>query len=187
MEVNFSPSLNTDSPLDLEIKSSVLVDLFNLVRVPCFIPAKSDTSSVVRAIHSQQVNFSRVVRVVIFQSFNYYFFAYSIVPFDKWQCTGDVAAGKRKSSVVACSSPSSPYDKSSEVVGDRTKEGGKSAKNPSLHHPLSFNRRESDHDEDLLCKGREYNLESNLLESLSSSMSYISHPFTHVTIRLFKG
>jgi len=34
LEVNFSPSLNTDSPLDFNIKSRVLVDLFNLVGIP---------------------------------------------------------------------------------------------------------------------------------------------------------
>jgi tubulin polyglutamylase TTLL5 len=33
MEVNFSPSLNTDSPLDLKVKGKVLADLFNLVGV----------------------------------------------------------------------------------------------------------------------------------------------------------
>ncbi len=34
LEVNFSPSLNTDSPLDFNIKNKVLVDLFNLVGIP---------------------------------------------------------------------------------------------------------------------------------------------------------
>lgn len=33
MEVNFAPSLNTDSPLDLKVKSQVLADLFNLIGV----------------------------------------------------------------------------------------------------------------------------------------------------------
>jgi tubulin polyglutamylase TTLL5 len=33
MEVNFAPSLNTDSPLDLKVKGQVLADLFNLVGV----------------------------------------------------------------------------------------------------------------------------------------------------------
>ena len=33
MEVNFAPSLNTDSPLDLKVKGKVLADLFNLVGV----------------------------------------------------------------------------------------------------------------------------------------------------------
>lgn len=33
LEVNLSPSMNTDSPLDTRIKSQVLVDLFNLVGV----------------------------------------------------------------------------------------------------------------------------------------------------------
>jgi tubulin polyglutamylase TTLL5 len=33
MEVNFAPSLNTDSPLDLKVKSKVLSDLFNLIGV----------------------------------------------------------------------------------------------------------------------------------------------------------
>ena len=34
LEVNFSPSLNTDSPLDFTIKNKVLVDLFNMVGIP---------------------------------------------------------------------------------------------------------------------------------------------------------
>lgn len=31
LEVNLSPSMNTDTPLDVEIKTKLLVDLFNLV------------------------------------------------------------------------------------------------------------------------------------------------------------
>ena len=31
LEVNLSPSMNTDSPLDVKIKTKMLVDLFNLV------------------------------------------------------------------------------------------------------------------------------------------------------------
>lgn len=31
LEVNMSPSLNTESPLDIKIKTKLLVDLFNLV------------------------------------------------------------------------------------------------------------------------------------------------------------
>eukprot|EP00347_Sterkiella_histriomuscorum_P002781 403366823 len=33
LEVNLSPSMNTDSPLDLKIKSQLLIDLFNLVGI----------------------------------------------------------------------------------------------------------------------------------------------------------
>jgi len=31
LEVNLSPSLNTESPLDIKIKSMLMVDLFNMV------------------------------------------------------------------------------------------------------------------------------------------------------------
>jgi hypothetical protein len=33
LEVNLSPSMNTDSTLDIEIKSELLVDLFNLIGI----------------------------------------------------------------------------------------------------------------------------------------------------------
>jgi len=36
MEVNLSPSLATDSPLDVKIKSNLLVDTFNLVGIRKF-------------------------------------------------------------------------------------------------------------------------------------------------------
>lgn len=48
LEVNFSPSLNTDSPLDLQVKSKVLADLFNLVGIRqsanSINPSKNDSS-----------------------------------------------------------------------------------------------------------------------------------------------
>lgn len=31
LEVNLSPSMNTDTPLDIEIKTRLMVDLFNLI------------------------------------------------------------------------------------------------------------------------------------------------------------
>lgn len=34
LEVNLSPSLNTDSPLDLRVKSKLISDLFNLIGIP---------------------------------------------------------------------------------------------------------------------------------------------------------
>jgi hypothetical protein len=34
LEVNLDPALKTDSPLDLRIKSNMLVDLLNVVAVP---------------------------------------------------------------------------------------------------------------------------------------------------------
>jgi hypothetical protein len=37
LEVNLDPALKTDSPLDLRIKSNMLVDLLNIIAVP--IPA----------------------------------------------------------------------------------------------------------------------------------------------------
>ena len=36
MEVNLSPSLATDSPLDIKIKSNLLLDTFNLVGIKKF-------------------------------------------------------------------------------------------------------------------------------------------------------
>lgn len=36
MEVNLSPSLATDSPLDVKIKSNLMVDTFNLVGIKKF-------------------------------------------------------------------------------------------------------------------------------------------------------
>ena len=36
MEVNLSPSLATDSPLDVKIKSNLIVDTFNLVGIKKF-------------------------------------------------------------------------------------------------------------------------------------------------------
>ncbi len=36
MEVNLSPSLATDSPLDVKIKSNLIVDTFNLVGIRKF-------------------------------------------------------------------------------------------------------------------------------------------------------
>jgi len=33
LEVNLSPSLTTDSPLDLKIKSNLIADMFNLVGI----------------------------------------------------------------------------------------------------------------------------------------------------------
>ena len=33
LEVNLSPSMNTDSPLDIKIKSQLITDLFNLVGI----------------------------------------------------------------------------------------------------------------------------------------------------------
>ena len=36
MEVNLSPSLATDSPLDLKIKNGVMLDTFNLVGIKKF-------------------------------------------------------------------------------------------------------------------------------------------------------
>jgi tubulin polyglutamylase TTLL5 len=44
MEVNFAPSLNTDSLLDLKVKSKVLSDLFNLVGVKQTIASGISTS-----------------------------------------------------------------------------------------------------------------------------------------------
>jgi hypothetical protein len=36
MEVNLSPSLATDSPLDLKIKTGLMLDIFNLVGIKKF-------------------------------------------------------------------------------------------------------------------------------------------------------
>lgn len=45
LEVNLSPSLNIDQPLDLKIKSSMLADLFSLVGVPLCNPYTSKVST----------------------------------------------------------------------------------------------------------------------------------------------
>ncbi len=34
LEVNLSPSMNTETSLDIELKTKLLVDLFNLIRLP---------------------------------------------------------------------------------------------------------------------------------------------------------
>lgn len=36
MEVNLSPSLATDSPLDLKIKTNLIIDTFNLIGIKKF-------------------------------------------------------------------------------------------------------------------------------------------------------
>lgn len=45
LEVNLSPSLNIDQPLDLKIKSAMLADLFSLVGVPVVNPYTAKMSS----------------------------------------------------------------------------------------------------------------------------------------------
>ena len=52
MEVNFSPSLNTDSQLDFDVKNSVLVDLFNLVKISPHATSKhSAAASIVKSVY----------------------------------------------------------------------------------------------------------------------------------------
>ncbi len=47
LEVNLDPALGTESPLDLKVKSSLLIDLLNLVGVPA--PSPADSASGVEA------------------------------------------------------------------------------------------------------------------------------------------
>ena len=51
MEVNFSPSLNTDSKLDFDVKNSVLVDLFNMVKISPYVAAKQGAVSLVKSVY----------------------------------------------------------------------------------------------------------------------------------------
>lgn len=45
LEVNLSPSLNIDQPLDLKIKSAMLADLFSLVGIQVVNPSTAKMSS----------------------------------------------------------------------------------------------------------------------------------------------
>lgn len=45
LEVNLSPSLNMDQPLDLKIKSAMLADLFSLVGIQVCNPTTSRVST----------------------------------------------------------------------------------------------------------------------------------------------
>ncbi|XP_076260052.1 tubulin tyrosine ligase-like 5 isoform X4 [Rhynchophorus ferrugineus] len=51
LEVNLSPSLNCDSPLDVRLKSAMLADLLTLVGIPAVDPILRPTSSC-RRVHS---------------------------------------------------------------------------------------------------------------------------------------
>lgn len=46
LEVNLSPSLNCDSPLDVRLKSAMLADLLTLVGIPAVDPILRPKSSV---------------------------------------------------------------------------------------------------------------------------------------------
>lgn len=46
LEVNLSPSLNCDSPLDVRLKSAMLADLLTLVGIPAVDPILRPTSTI---------------------------------------------------------------------------------------------------------------------------------------------
>ena len=54
LEVNLSPSMNTDSPLDFRIKSNMLVDLFNLVGFSSSDPNSNQSLPFKRSKSKQQ-------------------------------------------------------------------------------------------------------------------------------------
>lgn len=79
MEVNLSPSLATDSPLDVKIKSNLIVDTFNLVGIRKFdrrrdnlTKMKNRVKNIMRAksYQSRQANPSSQPVVAVIQSKN---------------------------------------------------------------------------------------------------------------------
>lgn len=54
IEVNLSPSMNTDSPLDLHIKSHLISDVFNLVGIRAFDRRKESGSKIKSRIKAKQ-------------------------------------------------------------------------------------------------------------------------------------
>ena len=59
LEVNLSPSLATDSPLDLHIKSSLISDTFNLIGVRAFDRKKESVNKVRARIKARQIQLDR--------------------------------------------------------------------------------------------------------------------------------
>ena len=55
LEVNLSPSLSTDSPLDLHIKSNLIADTFNLVGIRGFDRKKESINKVRARIKIRQI------------------------------------------------------------------------------------------------------------------------------------
>lgn len=64
LEVNLSPSLNCDSPLDVRLKSAMLSDLLSLVGIPAVDPVLRPTSistlPAPRPAEQLKMKFSRV-------------------------------------------------------------------------------------------------------------------------------
>lgn len=59
LEVNLSPSLATDSPLDLHIKSGLISDTFNLIDVRAFDRKKESANKVRARIKARQIQLER--------------------------------------------------------------------------------------------------------------------------------
>lgn len=57
LEVNLSPSLSADSPLDVKVKASLLTDLLNLVGVPAVTPSAKGTLDGKSKRHSTGITF----------------------------------------------------------------------------------------------------------------------------------
>lgn len=71
LEVNLSPSMATDSPLDLHIKSNLISDTFNLIGVRAF-DRKRETVNKVRArIKARQIQIARDRKKIGDQSFSF--------------------------------------------------------------------------------------------------------------------
>ena len=59
LEVNLSPSLATDSPLDLHIKSNLIADTFNLIGIRGFDRKKESVNKVRARIKARQIKLAR--------------------------------------------------------------------------------------------------------------------------------
>ena len=59
LEVNLSPSLATDSPLDLHIKSSLISDTFNIIGIRAFDRKKESVKKVRARIKARQIQLER--------------------------------------------------------------------------------------------------------------------------------
>lgn len=56
LEVNLSPSLNCESPLDVRLKSAMLADLLSLIGIPAVDPILRPSSTSIRSKTNQNLN-----------------------------------------------------------------------------------------------------------------------------------
>ncbi|OMJ67162.1 hypothetical protein SteCoe_35753 [Stentor coeruleus] len=71
LEVNLSPSMATDSPLDLHIKSNLISDTFNLIGVRAFDRKKETVNKVKARIKARQIQLARDRKKIGDQSFSF--------------------------------------------------------------------------------------------------------------------